>query len=99
MLRSATMCNCNRSLGAICAVFASLGVAAFLAQDQCLDSGGRLSDAAWVCESASGAVVALWSLISPVAIGVIAVAVGLPVYLGVSAIGSRWIAAYGKEHG
>lgn len=58
-----------------------------------------MSDAAWVCESASGSVIALWSLISPVAIGVIALAVGLPVYLAVSAIGNRWIAAYGKQHG
>jgi hypothetical protein len=90
------MCGCTRSLGAICAAFASMAAAAFLAQDRCLDSGGRLSDAAWVCESASGAVVALWSLVSPGAIGLVALAVGLPVYLAVSAIGNRWIAAYGR---
>jgi hypothetical protein len=70
-----------------------LAVAALLAQDRCLDSGGRLSDVAWICEGASGTVIALWSLISPVAIGLIALAVGLPVYLGVNAIGNRWIAA------
>ena len=99
MLRNATMCGCSRSLGAICAVFAGVAVAAFLAQDHCLDSGGRLSDTAWVCESASGTVISLWSLISPDAIGVIALAVGFPVYLAVSAIGNRWIAAYGKRHG
>ena len=92
-------CACSRSLGAICALFASIAVAALLAQDSCLDSGGRLSDAAWVCESASGTVVALWSLISPVAIGVVFLAVGLPVYLAVNAIGNRWIASYGKQHG
>ena len=101
MLGSATICGCSRSLAAICAVFASLAVAALLAQDQCLDSGGRLSDTAWVCESASGTVIALWSLLSPVAIGVIALAVGLPVYLAVSAIGNRWIrfAARGRGAG
>jgi hypothetical protein len=77
----------------ICAVFASLAVAAFLAEDRCLDSGGRLSDAAWVCESASGAVTALWSFITPAAMGFIVLAVGLPIYFGVSAIGNRWIGA------
>jgi hypothetical protein len=69
-----------------------MAVAALLAQDRCLDSGGRLSDAAWVCESAAGTVT-LWSLVSPAAIGVVALAVGVPVYLAVSGLGNRWIAS------
>lgn len=86
-------CGCSRSLAATCAAFASLALAALLAQDRCLDSGGRLNDAAFVCETASGAVVALWSLISPIAVGIIALGVGVPVYLAVRAIGNRWIAS------
>jgi hypothetical protein len=82
---NATMCRCNRSLGVISAIFASLAALALVAQDRCLDIGGRVSDAAWVCEVASSSV-SIWSLVSPSAIGWVALGVGLPVYFGVNSI-------------
>lgn len=87
---SATVCRCNRSLGVICAIFASLAVLALIAQDACLDSGGRVSDGAWVCEVASGASVNIWSLVSPLALFLVALGVGIPVYFGVNALGERF---------
>ena len=99
MPEDAIPCRCNRSIGVISAIFASLGVLAFIAQDGCLDSGGRVSDAAWVCEVASGVTVNIWSFVSPLAVGLVALGVGVPVYFGVNAMGGRFIAAYGKRHG
>jgi hypothetical protein len=83
-------CGCTRSLGVICGVFAGIGVALFLAEDRCLDAGGRVSDTAWSCEAASGAVSSLWAFATP---GIIAVAVfvGIPVYFAVTALGRRWL--------
>jgi hypothetical protein len=98
MSESAPMCGCNRSMGAISAIFASLGVLALIAQDGCLDGGGRVSDAAWICELASGASVNIWSLVSPFAVGAVALAIGVPVYFGVNAIGGMLIAAYARRH-
>jgi hypothetical protein len=99
MSEDATVCRCNRSLGVISAIFASLAVLALIAQDGCLDGGGRVSDGAWVCEVASGVSVNIWSLVSPFAVGLVALGVGIPVYFGVNAIGGRFIAAYGTRHG
>ena len=99
MLGSATVCHCNRSLGVISAIFASLAVLALIAEDGCLDGGGRVSDVAWVCEVASGASLNIWSLISPFTIGLVALGIGVPVYFGANAIGGRLIAAYGRRHG
>ena len=99
MSDNATVCRCNRSLGVISAVFASLAVLAFIAEDRCLDGGGRVSDVAWICEVASGASVNIWSLVSPFAIGLVALAIGVPVYFGANAIGGRFIAACGRRHG
>lgn len=84
-----TACGCTRSVAVVCALFATLAAAAFLAEDRCLDAGGRVSEAAWVCEGLAGAGTSLWSLLSPAAVGVLAVAVGLPVYLLVDRIGRR----------
>jgi hypothetical protein len=83
-------CGCNRSLGVICGVFAGIGVALFLAEDRCLDAGGRVSDTAWSCETAAGVVSSLWTFATP---GVIAVAilVGIPVYFAVTVTGRRWL--------
>jgi hypothetical protein len=99
MSENATVCRCNRSLGAVSAIFASLAVLAFIAEDGCMDGGGRLSDVAWVCEVASGTSVSIWSLVSPFAISLVAVGIGIPVYFGANAIGGRLIAAYGRRHG
>jgi len=96
MTESATMCGCSRSLGVVCAIFASLGVLALIAQDGCLDGGGRVSDVAWVCVAASGVSVDIWSLVSPLTVGLVALGVGIPVYFGVNALGGRLIAAYGR---
>jgi len=99
MLENATMCGCSRSLGVISAIFASLAVLALIAEDGCMDGGGRVSDVAWVCEVASGISVNIWSLVSPFAIGLVVLGIGVPVYLGANAIGGRLIAAYGRRHG
>lgn len=97
-METGTKCGCNHSLAVICSIFAGAAVALFLAGDRCLDSGGRLSDTAWTCEIASGAISSLWGLITP---GIIAAAVfiGIPVYLAVTVLGRRWIFRYGKHHG
>lgn len=87
--------SCNRSLGVIAGIFASLAVLVLVAEDGCLDGGGRVSDVAWVCEAASGAAVNIWSLVSPFAVGLVALGVGIPVYFGVNALGGRLIAAFG----
>jgi hypothetical protein len=99
MSESATVCGCRRSLGVISAIAASLAVLALIAEDGCLDGGGRVNDVAWICEVASGASVSIWSLVSPSAIGLVVLAIGIPVYLGTNAIGGRVIAAYGRRHG
>jgi hypothetical protein len=99
MSKNAIVCGCSRSLGVISAIFASLAVLALIAEDGCLDDGGRVSDVAWVCEVAAGASVSIWSLVSPFAISLVALGVGIPVYLGANAIGGRLIAAYSRRHG
>ena len=98
VMEAGTKCGCNHSLAVICAVFAGSAVALFLAGDRCLDGGGRLSDTAWTCEAASGAIRSLWGLVTP---GIIALAilVGVPVYFSLAALGRRWIFRYGKHHG
>jgi hypothetical protein len=92
-------CGCNHSLAAISGIFASIAVALFLAEDRCLDRGGRLGDAAWSCLDVSGAVSSLWEVVSP---GMYAAAfvVGVPVYFVVAALGRRWLFryGYGKHH-
>src|SRR5690606_1397626 len=85
----AVPCGCHRSLGVIGALFASLGALALVAQEGCHDGGGQVSDAAWVCEAASGASVSIWSMLSPVTVAVVALAVGIPAYFGVNALGAR----------
>ena len=95
-METGTKCGCNHSLAVICGIFAGVAVALFLAGDRCLDAGGRLSDAAWTCEVASGAIRSLWGLVTP---GIIAAAVviGVPVYFVVAALGRRWLFRYGKH--
>lgn len=97
-METSAKCGCNHSLGVTCGIFAGIAVALFLAEDRCLDTGGRLSDTAWTCEVASGAISSLWGLVTP---GIIAVAVfvGIPVYFAVTVVGRRWILRYGKHHG
>lgn len=83
-------CGCTRSLGVICGMFSGIAVALVLAEHRCLDAGGRLSDTAWSCEAASGAVSSLWAFATP---GVIAMAVlvGIPIYFAVTVLGRRWL--------
>jgi hypothetical protein len=97
-METGTKCGCNHSLAVICGIFAGVAVALFLAGDRCLDAGGRLSDTAWTCEVASGAISSLWGLVTP---GIVAVAafVCIPVYFGVTVLGRRWIFRYGRHHG
>lgn len=94
-----TKCGCNHSLAVVCAVFAGAAVALFLAEDRCLDNGGRLSDVAWSCELATGGIASLWSLITPGNVVAVVAVVAIPVYLAVSAIGRRWIFGYAKRRG
>ena len=84
--RPAESCRCSRAPAAVCALFAALAAAALLAQDACLDAGGRVSDSAWACEMASGASASLWTLVGPAALAAVALVVGLPVYLAADAI-------------
>jgi hypothetical protein len=97
VMETGTKCGCNHSLAVICGFFTSMAVALFLAEDRCLDSGGKVSDAAWTCESASGAVSLLWGLVTP---GILAVAVfvGILVYIAAAILGRRWLFRYGKHH-
>ena len=97
-METGAKCGCNHSLAIICGIFAGAGAALFLAEGRCLDTGGRLSDTAWTCEVASGAISSLWGLITP-GITVAAVFVGIPVYFAVIVFGRRWIFRYGKHHG
>lgn len=90
-----TPCRCNRSLAVLGGLFAALAACAFLAEDACLDRGGRVSDASWACELASGGAVSLWSLLSPSAVALGALAVGVPVAFVGNAIGKRFIVACG----
>ena len=97
-METGAKCRCNHSLAIICAVFAGVAVALFLAEGRCLDVGGRLSDNAWTCEVLSGPVSSLWGLVTPAIIAV-AVLVGVSVYFAVTVLGRRWIFRYGKHHG
>ena len=99
MTQELTKFGCNHSLGVICGIFASIAVASFLAEDQCLDRGGRVSDTAWSCETAAGAIESLWALVTPGAVALVIVAIGIPVYFAVVAVGRRWIFAHGNRHG
>ncbi|HQZ45271.1 MAG TPA: hypothetical protein PK042_04100 [Usitatibacteraceae bacterium] len=87
-----TPCACSRSVAVLCALFAGLAACAFIAEDACRDGGGRVSDTAWVCEMASGATASLWAVVPPGSAVLAALAVGVPVFLAVDAIGRRVIA-------
>lgn len=93
-----TKCGCNHSLAVICGTFAGIAVGLFLAEDVCLDRGGRVSDTAWSCEGVSGAAGSLWGLVTP---GIVAamVLLGVLVYFAVVALGRRWLFRYGRRHG
>ena len=80
-------CGCIRSPGAITALFATLAAIAFIAQDACLDVGGRVNE--WTCETAAGTAVSLWSLPSPFLMGAAALALGAPTYFAVNALVRR----------
>jgi hypothetical protein len=84
-------CGCNHSFAVICAVFASMAAALFLAEDRCLHSGGAVSDAAWICEAASGVVQSLWSFVTPGILVLVVVVIGIPVYFAVMTVTRRWI--------
>ena len=90
-----TPCGCNRSLAILGGLFASLVTCVLLAEDSCRDGGGRASDVAWACETASGASASLWSLVSPGTIALAVLAVGVPVYFVVNVVGRRFIVACG----
>ena len=88
-------CGCNHSLAVICGVFAGMAVALLLAENRCLDGGGRASDTAWSCQAASGAISSLWALVTP-GIAAAAVLVGIAAYLALSFVGRRWLFRYGN---
>lgn len=96
---NAINCRCSHSLAAICAVFASVAVTAFVAEDGCLDAGGRVSDVAWACELAAGASEPLWSHVSIAGVGFVFLLIGVPVYLVVNSMGRHWILTHGKQQG
>jgi len=90
-----TACGCNRALAVLSGLFASLAACVILAEAACRDAGGRVSDAAWICEMASGSNASLWSTVSAGSIALAALAVGVPVFFVADAIGRRLIAACG----
>jgi hypothetical protein len=92
---SLSPCGCNRSLAVLGALFSGLAACVFLAEGTCLDRGGVVSDAAWLCELSSGTSVSLWNLLSPAGAALAIAVVGLPVYFVVNAIGRRFISACG----
>ena len=92
---SLTPCGCNRSVAILGGLFAGLAACLVLAQGRCLDAGGKVSDAAWACEMASGASASLWSLVSPGMAVLVVLAVGVPVYVAANAVGRRLIVACG----
>lgn len=94
-MRTAVRCNCNHSLAVICGVFAALAAALLVAESRCAASGGRVSDAAWLCEAASGAV-PLWTLFTPGMLVLAVLLVGVPVYFLAAAAGRRWLFRYGR---
>jgi hypothetical protein len=87
---SGAKCGCIHSLAVICGVFASIAVALLLAEGRCSDSGGRASDTAWSCVSASGAIGSLWPLVTP-GITAVALLIGVAVYVAVFVAGRRWL--------
>jgi len=93
-METGAKCGCNHSLAVICGVFSGMAVALFLAEGRCLDGGGRVSDTAWSCQAASGAVGSVWGLVTP-GIAAAAVLVGIAVYFAVSILGRRWLFRYG----
>jgi hypothetical protein len=92
---SLSPCGCNRSLAVLGGLFSGLAACVFVAERACLDRGGLVSEAAWLCELAPGASVSLWSLLSPAGAALAVVVVALPVYFVVNAIGRRFISACG----
>lgn len=68
---------------------------ALLAEDKCLDAGGRVSDISWACEAASGASASLWSLVNPALAATVVAVIGIPVYLAVNAAARRLLAGAG----
>jgi presenilin-like A22 family membrane protease len=94
-METGARCGCNHSLAVICGVFAGIAVALFLAEDRCLDAGGRVSDTAWSCQPASGAVSSLWGLVTP-GVAAVAILVGIAVYFAASVFGRRWLFRYGN---
>ena len=89
-MNSGVKCACNYSLAVICGVFAAIAAALVLAEGRCLEGGGRVSDTAWVCEAASGAVGLLWGLVTP-GIAAVALLVGVAIYFAVAFTGRRWL--------
>jgi len=90
-------CGCNHSLAFVCGLFASLAATLLVAQDACLDGGGRLSEASWACEAAGGAIGPLWQFVTPGVIAATLVLVGVPVYFAIAYVGRRWLFRYGDE--
>jgi threonine/homoserine/homoserine lactone efflux protein len=97
-METGAKCGCNHSLAVICGVFVGIMVALLLAEDRCLDAGGKLSDTAWTCEVNSGTISSLWGLVTA-GITAVAVFVGVLVYFAVTFFGRRWIFRYGKRRG
>jgi hypothetical protein len=92
---SLTPCGCSRSLAVLGALFASLAACRLAAESACVERGGRVNDAVWACDLASGAGVSLWTLVSPGTLALAIAAVGVPVLVAVNVLGRRFIAACG----
>ena len=91
------VCGCTRSVATVCALFAALATGALLAGKHCVEGGGLVSDATWVCELASGGALSLWSLVSPLDAAIAIVVVGVPVYLVANAGARRLMGMMGSD--
>lgn len=90
-----TPCGCNRALAVLCGLFSGLAACIFLAESACRDTGGVVSEAAWICETASGASTPVWSMVSAGTLALVVLAVGVPVAIAANALGRRVILACG----
>lgn len=90
-----TPCACNRSAAVLGGFFASLAACVLVAEGRCRGAGGRVSEASWACDLANGASSPLWSLVTPGVMALTVLAVGVPVFLVVNAVGRRLIVACG----
>lgn len=92
-----TPCGCSRAVAVLSGLFSGLAACIVLSESACRDAGGRVSDVAWICETASGASAPIWSMVSAGTLAVAVLAIGVPVAFVADALGRRAISACGLD--